>query len=701
MCSNMMFNKKNVLLSLLLINIIGLILLQFVVDTNIWLDVYFILWFFLSLIIWIIIYQKIKKINKEIVLPIILFINFVFYAYIDVVVRPINGVVSPQDLCFKILWLILKISLAIFIVFLFYSSLEPHIKKDLKLETFWRKNSKNKLFHRLCIIILVFLIFNQTLFFFPLTLTPIRNFKVDQNSIEIEKIVDEITENMNTDLDKTMAIYEWFNSSNYNIFNMWRPPALKSIFGKDTFISLRVRLPYLTKVCVRCYDDSNPLWILTSRTGNCGEYAKLFTEMAHRAGLEARTIRPEEMDHVWNEVRIDGDWIVVDPSRFWFNPDPYCYENESGNFSYVYAEGPWSERQNKTDVTSNYTDVATVNITTLDIEHNLVPFVDIVVYSNNENGGKTELSFKTNETGYYQVKMGGGTVTFECRNASLVNSTKKTLFENEYYDLFIELEYEQLEESEMVPNILLNISVVIIIFLTFILASIFIKKKKNEIKSWIFVRNSCWLIGGAIVVFATGVMNITLGTGGFAIFTLGFAIHSIVLSLKSEQRIKNLEKQEIFRKLSMFKEENNSNISLINDLIKKKEKYYPEKLLKKKLRQKPPKKYQFTQEEIEILSKAGVWIPKAKISYDSALHVLEIAHHLDDNFITNVREYIEGGKELNVHKDFCQQWIIARNGIPNPDETWNYYKSLDNAKKIITKIKKSIKNELEKNRIEK
>ena len=124
--------------------------------------------------------------------------------------------------------------------------------------------------------------------------------------------------------------------------------------------------------------------------------------------------------------------------------------------------------------------------------------------------------------------------------------------------------------------------------------------------------------------------------------------------------------------------------------------FYPESLLNKKLKQSPPQKYKFNQEELNILSKAGVWIPKEKFSYESALHVLEISYQLEDTFVKKVKDYIKCGKKLNVHKDFCQQWILSRNGIPNPDETSNYYHSLDNAKNNTLKMRKFINVQLEK-----
>jgi len=693
MQTNMVFNKKiGLLFILLLINILGLIFLQFIVDTNIWLDIYFILWFFLSLITWAIIYIRLKEKNNEITLPFILAINLVFYALID-------GIVRPGDEWFTIIWQLIKILLLIFVGFLLYSSLKPYAKKDLKLETFWRKYSKNKLFFGFCILLLFFLIFNQTIFIFPFTAIPVRDFKVDQNSSELEQIVDGLTGNLNSDMEKTIAIFEWFNSSNFNMFNTWRPPVIKNRCVEGTFLSLRGKLPYLVKVCVRSYDDSNPLWILTSRSGNCGEYARFFTEMAHRADLTVRTIHPNEMDHNWNEVLVDGaneTWIIVDPSRFKFNPDPKEYENESGNFSYVYALRPWNEDQTKIDVTSNYTDVATVNVTTVDIYHSPVPNVDITVYSNNEGGGKTGLSFRTNETGYYQIEIGGGAVTFKCRNDSLVNSTRKTLFENEYYDVTIIMEEDTTVESN--NDVLLNILVVLLIYIIIILVSLFFFRRYKKLQVWKYVRNACWIIGGALVSFATVVMDITLGTGGFAIFSLGFAIHSIVISLQSQERLKEMEREEIIRKLTMFQEENNSNIEFIDLLIKRKENYFPPKLLEKKLKQPKAQKFNFTPAELEQIADGGLWIPKGAFSYNYALQVIELAHHLDDSFINGVRNYIKTGEHLNVCKDTCHQWAIVR-GVPNPSETNNYYDALDNVKKVTDKMKEMITAQLEKHKL--
>jgi len=53
---------------------------------------------------------------------------------------------------------------------------------------------------------------------------------------------------------------------------------------------------------------------------------------------------------------------------------------------------------------------------------------------------------------------------------------------------------------------------------------------------------------------------------------------------------------------------------------------------------------------------------------------------------------------LNKQKENCQQWALSR-GIPNPDETNNYYTALDDAKEITDKMKKLITVQLEKHQL--
>jgi hypothetical protein len=72
--------------------------------------------------------------------------------------------------------------------------------------------------------------------------------------------------------------------------------------------------------CARCHAvrmvsrESDPLAILRTRTGRCGEYAILYTSVLLALGHQARLLVTEQSDHVWTEVRIAGTWVPVDAS---------------------------------------------------------------------------------------------------------------------------------------------------------------------------------------------------------------------------------------------------------------------------------------------------------------------------------------------------------------------------------------------------
>lgn len=206
---------------------------------------------------------------------------------------------------------------------------------------------------------------------------------------------------------------------------------------------------------------------------------------------------------------------------------------------------------------------------------------------------------------------------------------------------------------------------------------------------------------GLIIIGIAVVYSIFGGRGELTIATvsIGLGMMSLGIAISSEKRMKELEKKEIQKKLIMFKEENMSNIDLIDNLIGKKDNFYSQQLLDKKLKQKPSEKYIPTPEEQRILHKGGLWIPKDDFSYNYAFQVIEIGHHFDNKFIKEIKKYIEDGRHLNAHKDFCQLWIIARRNA-NPDEVKNYFNALDKAKESSTNMMKLIDEQTKEKKIE-
>jgi len=150
-------------------------------------------------------------------------------------------------------------------------------------------------------------------------------------------------------------------------------------------------------------------------------------------------------------------------------------------------------------------------------------------------------------------------------------------------------------------------------------------------------------------------------------------------------------KEEVIHKLQRFKEENNTNIELIKKLIVGDVHYVPRDILARKLKEKKPEKYRYSVEDANIIREGGMWIKKDNFSYDFALQVVGIGHMLDDNFVNQVKEYINSGKSLNQQKDFVQSWILSRpTQLPNPDEASSYYNKLDDVKEKCEEMKKLI-----------
>ncbi len=57
-------------------------------------------------------------------------------------------------------------------------------------------------------------------------------------------------------------------------------------------------------------------WVAYQRTGACQELAELFANVSIRAGIPAKVICNEGLDHQWNEVYISSEWKVFDVTKY-------------------------------------------------------------------------------------------------------------------------------------------------------------------------------------------------------------------------------------------------------------------------------------------------------------------------------------------------------------------------------------------------
>jgi hypothetical protein len=124
---------------------------------------------------------------------------------------------------------------------------------------------------------------------------------------------------------------------------------------------------------LRSYGD-NPQVISYYMRGHCYELAVLFNEVANRIGLDSRVVTTSTEDHVWDEVKINNQWIPVDPTIYYNDVQPNSTFNHSWfnntraynryghdavgwfNLSRVYVMDTGE------DITNKYTDTGTLRI---------------------------------------------------------------------------------------------------------------------------------------------------------------------------------------------------------------------------------------------------------------------------------------------------------------------------------------------------
>lgn len=215
----------------------------------------------------------------------------------------------------------------------------------------------------------------------------------------------EITKNATTDFQKAEMIYDWMVLPE-NMRNSYGVPIL---IVYPLSITLTKDVPFVTP-CVRIFDHTNPEWIANSRCGSCLEYSLLYQLLAENSNLTVRSVHNPGEDHSFDEVYINGDWIVVDPSMNRFNSSRDFYEKDRGlDISYVFAEYP---NGTKEDITYLYSSLCDLSVHTIDINGNNLSKSIVRFLSNNyRSSSDTGLICTTSDDGVCNVSIGCGRYT--------------------------------------------------------------------------------------------------------------------------------------------------------------------------------------------------------------------------------------------------------------------------------------------------
>ncbi|NJE00217.1 hypothetical protein E3E26_10590 [Thermococcus sp. LS1] len=217
-----------------------------------------------------------------------------------------------------------------------------------------------------------------------------------------------------TDYEKAEVIFEYVHATMKNTyFSDISIPLIGSV-------ALYHSKHYGWFICMRIENYSVVDIIGSKKCGACREYAMLFMRMAEYANLTVRMVHNLGEDHSWDEVLINGTWIVVDPSAGIFNASPSIYEDKWGKaLSYVYAIYP---NGSKVDITSRYTKTATLNINVVDTNKNPLPNIKVYVLSHNyfKDGRFTGLICKTDYNGKCTIELGGGAYTLVAKSDGII-----------------------------------------------------------------------------------------------------------------------------------------------------------------------------------------------------------------------------------------------------------------------------------------
>jgi len=380
-------------------------------------------------------------------------INIIFLLILD---GPIWGLLSIS------LWILFYLTLSYILFYFFKKYLtilfdklidflknyeKNHPKKKKKGKRI-KKNNKSKVtykFFKECplifsVLFILFIIFSliSPIAFFPYFMVEMTHYKAVMNESKVDRIADDITRFDRTNEEKTLSVLSWFDAYSDNIFNDCQMDSLgigkRIIFFQDN-IEIFSGGPVL---CIRTYNDKDALWVLTSKFGHCGEYALLFRRMAYAAGLDVRKMTCLGENHCWNEVKIDDNWIVVDPT-YVFLPEKNGYnlsldfmENKlGGNISHVEAEYLSGRTE---DATSRYSNIINISLFVKNKEDSLMENVEIELYSNNRDNIKrfTGLKRTTNKTGHCIFSIGGGNYTFRCMDKEFTTSFSEELSNQNY-----------------------------------------------------------------------------------------------------------------------------------------------------------------------------------------------------------------------------------------------------------------------------
>lgn len=133
---------------------------------------------------------------------------------------------------------------------------------------------------------------------FSRTGTPVPTGQMEEVPATVAALAQELAAGKTSERDKALAFYDW--------------------------VAKNIRYDIVAYQAGN-YPDPSPEVTFSTRSGVCEGYARLFVALCHAVGMEAEMVpgyskgfAPDEdksqPDHAWNAVKIDGKWVLLDPT---------------------------------------------------------------------------------------------------------------------------------------------------------------------------------------------------------------------------------------------------------------------------------------------------------------------------------------------------------------------------------------------------
>ncbi len=166
--------------------------------------------------------------------------------------------------------------------------------------------------------------------------------KYDNSPLRLTKIADLITQNFSDSwwsYQNSQRFCEYNNTNGDVIWNWCSPlygTPLYDLFDKNPgyydYVADKIGNVTLQETNDLSF---NPEWIAYQEAGNCQAISVLFNETANRSGFVTRVVRSNGLNHMWNEVNIDGNWKFFDAQRYGerSNNDPSYWYGDTKNYT--------------------------------------------------------------------------------------------------------------------------------------------------------------------------------------------------------------------------------------------------------------------------------------------------------------------------------------------------------------------------------